>query len=443
VSPDSNEPYLERVKAEIRAEADAARARAPLPRREPKPASQGLRSDGIDGARLDYALGELTGPHYAAFVDQAFRAVLKRPPDEAGKDAQLRLLAGGASKAEVLGNLRYSPEGRHVGVRVRGLFVRYVLAKLGRVPLVGYFVNWLQALAALPLILVHQRAADTQSAANFDRASQRLDVLDAQSAQASSEREALREDLGRLREELGQLREDHAQLLNAVDMLRNRASALETRAGGIEGRLERELPQLYHYIHTVNHWWMSVKQSLEAIDREAEAANGRAEALGAAIYASPEARDARGKSLAAWVPRFLERAAGAKSLVDLGSGDGERLARIRAAIEDATGVEANPILAAKARERGLNVAVGDPKSWLARSGDASFDAVVASTSLIGPDAASAVWLDGARRVLAANGWLIVDLAGARTDAGTVATLLRAAGFDVEAADEHAVFARRR
>ncbi|HEX5125053.1 MAG TPA: hypothetical protein VFV97_17545, partial [Rhodanobacteraceae bacterium] len=109
---DASDSYLERVKAEIRAEADTARQRAPLPRREAPPprSTPTVSQDGtIDRARLDYAIAELTGEHYTAFVDRAFRALLKRPPDEPGLDAQVRLLAAGAPKAEILGNLRYSP----------------------------------------------------------------------------------------------------------------------------------------------------------------------------------------------------------------------------------------------------------------------------------------------------------------------------------------------
>ena len=167
---DANDSYLAGVKAEIRADADAARLRAPLPRKEAPPPRRAemMSHDGsIDRARLDYSIAELTGADYTAFVDDAFRALLKRPPDEPGLDAQIRLIAAGAPKAEVLGNLRYSPEGRAIGTRVHGLLPRYVLAKLTRVPVVGFGVSWLIAFAGLPLMLRHQRAADTRNAAQF------------------------------------------------------------------------------------------------------------------------------------------------------------------------------------------------------------------------------------------------------------------------------------
>jgi hypothetical protein len=176
VSSNPQHDYLEHVKAEIRAEANRARARDRVPRAEaPLPSAQTpvqtpAFNDGIERERLDYAIGELTGAHYKAFLDLAFRALLKRPPDETGAETQVRLLAAGASKAEILGNLRWSPEGRRIGTRVHGLLPRYALAKLARVPVLGYFVDWGIALAGLPILLRHQRAADTSVAAHFTAA---------------------------------------------------------------------------------------------------------------------------------------------------------------------------------------------------------------------------------------------------------------------------------
>ncbi len=76
--------------------------RDPLPRRDPPPrATQARRpafDEGIERERLDYAIGELTGPHYRAFLDQAFRALLKRPPDEAGSELQIHLLVAQLSQ---------------------------------------------------------------------------------------------------------------------------------------------------------------------------------------------------------------------------------------------------------------------------------------------------------------------------------------------------------
>ncbi|MEO5622876.1 MAG: methyltransferase domain-containing protein [Dokdonella sp.] len=286
MSSSSDDDYLDQVKAEIRAEADAARGSSPsTPRLATTAADPVAAQDDIEPKRRDFAIGELTGAHYSAFVEQAFRAVLQREPDEAGWARQVHLLAAGASKAEVLGNLRWSPEGRRLRVRVRGLLPRYLLAKLAHVPLLGYVIEWAMAFAALPLLLRHQRAADTQVAARFDAAAgaqrdqgQRLDSLDSGLMELGAERDrrnadaAAQREHGRRLDELtarvGEFGADHdrrsrvlqeairrmllrlddlqhrAETLHNradaaqshIDMLRERSDALEGRAAALEGR---------------------------------------------------------------------------------------------------------------------------------------------------------------------------------------------------------------
>ena len=151
---EKGDALIERARGEIRVQAATLRER-PLLEREGSPVA---RDERIDRARLDYRIGELTDAHHHAFVEQAFHALLKRAPTQAETDAHLALLAAGATKAEALGNLRWSPEGRAVGVRVAGLAPRYAMAKLRRVPLLGYLVDLPLNLAALPALARHQRA---------------------------------------------------------------------------------------------------------------------------------------------------------------------------------------------------------------------------------------------------------------------------------------------
>jgi SAM-dependent methyltransferase len=265
VSSSEKGDYLERVKAEIRVEADLARQRNPLPRRDP-PAQpvQPPSNDGIQRERINYAIQELTGANYVAFVDTAFRALLKRAPDDAGMAMQLRLLGAGAGKAEVLGNLRWSPEGKRIGTRVSGLLPRYALAKLARVPVVGYLVEWSLAFSGLPLLLRHQRAADTMNAAHFDAAvgaqhahEHRLVALDAAVNRLGAEHDRLNADAEKQRgyerrlDELAiritgliverdqrdaALGENLRRILGRFDELEQRAEVLRVRSDAMEGR---------------------------------------------------------------------------------------------------------------------------------------------------------------------------------------------------------------
>lgn len=520
MSSNRNDDYLERVKAEIRAEADAARARAPLPRDDvAAPAVLARpRQDGIERNRIDYAISELTGSHYSAFVDQAFRALLKRAPDDAGSAMQIRLLGAGASKAEVLGNLRWSPEGRRVGTRVRGLLPRYALAKLARVPVLGYFIDWSLALAGLPVLLRHQRAADTSVAARFDASvdaqrthDDRLARLDAAIAELGAERdrrnadaEAQREHGRRMDElstRLAALRAEHEALTegvrritprldeleraadaartrglvaqNQIDALNERSDALEGRAVAVEGRavalegrvapletLERrvapletraaslesrneanasEMIDLRHYVHAANHWIVSMQASLAGLEEAAAAERAQADALAAALDADAAAD--RTSRHAEWAARLGPLLPASARVLDLGSGNGEWLVAMAAQGVSASGVEPNQALAARARERDVQVAFGDPLTTLSRCKDADLDAITLASGVIaGDDSLVAGTVTQIRRALKPAGWVILRIEdtaqdalrrGLRASDGEAhhwAALLTAAGF---------------
>jgi len=454
VSSSPQDDYLERVKAEIRTEAEIARARAPLPRHDPPPrATQARRpafDEGIERERLDYAIGELTGPHYRVFLDQAFRALLKRPPDEAGSELQIRLLAAGASKAEVLGNLRWSPEGRRIGTRVRGLLPRYALAKLVRVPLLGYFIEWGLALAGLPLLLRHQRAADTSSAARFGALDEAqtdtrrvLDELRAAHAALDAEHDrrsdALRADIGRM-------------LL--------RLDALEERARGLEARADvaaHEAIELRHYVHAANHWITSLQRSLGDLEETAASGRERADALAASIDAGGEETAARSARYANWSALLAARLPAGARMLDLDSGDGSWLAALAERGIAASGIESNAALVARAQGQGLAIALGDALNVLLRCADNDLDGLsLSATTLARDEADTAVLLGEARRVLKPGGHLLLRceyephrllLADPTLDAAQhSAAVLAAAGFasptNLPANRAHAVLAQR-
>ena len=148
---------LERVKDEIRAEADAIRRRVPSARVvEPSalaaaPVAAMVDAPGDAGGRLDYTVDALCMANYAQFVEHAFRAIIKREVEADTRSALVRRLAAGTSKIEVLGDLRYSPEGNAVGTRIAGLRPAYLLAKLFNVPVLGYVAESAFRLFRLPI----------------------------------------------------------------------------------------------------------------------------------------------------------------------------------------------------------------------------------------------------------------------------------------------------
>lgn len=450
----SNDDYLDRVKAEIRADADRARARAPMRRDEaPTPTARSSVVDGIERERIGYAIGELTDAHYAAFVDRAFRALLKRPPDPAGNETQLRLLASGASKAEILGNLRWSPEGKRVGTRVRGLPLRYVLAKLGRVPVLGYAIDWCIALAGLPILLRHQRIADTATAADF------LVAADAERKQAEH-LAAISGELDREREHRNASEANHAgaqqELARRIDDLLARSAALAS----LHAEHARELGELRHRVLSGNHWIVSLQNSLTSLEETAALEQAQADALLAAVGSGADETAARRVRHAAWAAQLGAELADGASVLDLASGDGEWLAAVDAHVAGASGIEANASLAERAQASGARVAAGDPRAVLARCADASIDALGIGADLLSADAIhTPQLLSDALRALKPGGHLLLRVENepyrlartvstdpVRVDAPHWAEVLGAAGFTairlLTAPGAAAVFARR-
>lgn len=107
--------------------------------------------------RRDVALDDLIHVHQEAFVERAWRCLLKRAPEPEALLAAVERLERGDSKIALLGDLRWSAEGRRVGVHVRGLRLRYAFWRLTRVPLLGGIVERLALVAALPAIAREQR----------------------------------------------------------------------------------------------------------------------------------------------------------------------------------------------------------------------------------------------------------------------------------------------
>ena len=121
--------------------------------REPrqKPAEQAV---GQPAATKQLNLPVLLAPNGRAFVEGAFSAILHRPPDaQALVHYGDQLASGAQSKIEILGQLRYSREGRKIGAKVPGLLRRYVVLHSYRLPRVGPLIGKLVRVLLWPLRL--------------------------------------------------------------------------------------------------------------------------------------------------------------------------------------------------------------------------------------------------------------------------------------------------
>ncbi len=122
--------------------------------------------------QTDYALADFLNFYDAAFIRQAYRGILGREPDAHGLQNYLeRLHSGRVSKVEILGRLRYSPEGRARAVRVHGLLLPLIVAVAGRWPVVGYIWRWLAAWLRLPVFIGNFQRFESDAARRFEQQS--------------------------------------------------------------------------------------------------------------------------------------------------------------------------------------------------------------------------------------------------------------------------------
>jgi len=92
--------------------------------------------------RHAYTLPELLKYSDEDFVEVVFRTLLRRPADASGSTHYVEALRSGAqTKIEVLGNIRFSEEGRARNIHVDGLLIPYTLHRWRHKRFVGRFVR--------------------------------------------------------------------------------------------------------------------------------------------------------------------------------------------------------------------------------------------------------------------------------------------------------------
>ena len=101
-----------------------------------------------------YHINDFLQFHDRDFVVNAYHGILNREPDTKSLCYYLnRLRDGSQSKVEIIGRLRFSPEGRAKRVRVAGLVIPLAAAMLYKTPLVGGFVCMVTGVLRLPLLI--------------------------------------------------------------------------------------------------------------------------------------------------------------------------------------------------------------------------------------------------------------------------------------------------
>ncbi len=104
-----------------------------------------------------YHINDLLCYHDEAFINAAYRSVLRRFPDTDGYLHFLNMLRSGCTKIDILGRLRYSQEGREAGTQISGLVVPFLLQQVYRIPVLGRFFQILSTIWHLPHLERNQR----------------------------------------------------------------------------------------------------------------------------------------------------------------------------------------------------------------------------------------------------------------------------------------------
>jgi O-antigen chain-terminating methyltransferase len=430
-----------------RVRAEVARRRNGGPSKEPTPKlpaqipsfDESIPSWKPAAARLPakdrYTLSELLAFSDADFIDVAYRAVLRRPPDDEGFNHYLRLLRAGAnSKLEILGILRSSQEGTTAAVQIDGLDRSYALLKWRRKRFIGPIVAWIHALLRLGTAAERQVQLEARQALeiheigrSLNEASsylvQRLIALKVQLAgrTGAAEFEALKAEQVAAAARLNKLQ----SMLEREITVRPDAAAFAALRDG-HAAFARQLAELSGLVQATSE---RHEQSRRDLEIRLEAAAAAIQQLLMHEQQASEAARALDSCYAAFEDRFrgdrsvirarvepylrLVREAGAGTsdspVIDVGCGRGEWLEVLRDDGLIAKGLEINRVFIEMCRGRGFEVIEGDAIESLQAMPNGSASAIT-SIHLIEHLAFERVitLLDEARRVLRPGGLIILE-----------------------------------
>lgn len=268
-SPVTGRPGLAEIMRRVRAEIARRRGHVAIDEAGHGQGEESMfpRWQAVAGAfvpKADYALGDLLKYSDRDFILAAYRAVLRRSPDENGLRHYLsRLRDGHTTKVEVLGDLRWSAEGQARGVHIDGLLIPYTVWKWKRKRYIGPIIRWMHAFTRLGGLLDRQSAQMARQIYDVHELGRIVNELagaveqwqlamqqqvDERPTRGALKTLAQRLDANvelttRFSEQMGQLSQVEARLDDLEGRAKGYANGLELRAlataiGGLQSRLE-------------------------------------------------------------------------------------------------------------------------------------------------------------------------------------------------------------
>ena len=307
-----------------------------------------------------YHVNDLLKYHDHQFVWNAYRALLKREPDEEGLRTYLKQLrSGGFNKIDVLASLRFSPEGRRNAITIDGLRTPAFIRRLYRLPILGYLMELTVGLARLPSLIRNQRRIEGYLVAQGERVATHF----------NNTSWALADQLSSLNQNLNQhVNQAHAQLSESFT---HSISELATAQKAIARAQHQQVAALFREQQRALPNGSVPGSKIDARDRQLVLDE---------LYASLE-NQFRGspehikESLGVYL-RLLKDAAITSDILDIGCGRGEWLELLRAEGLRARGVESNhPMIDQCPKE--LEIVEADAIAYLRGLPENSLSAVTA------------------------------------------------------------------
>lgn len=198
-----------------------------------------------------YHVNDLLKYHDRNFIQNAYRAILKRGPDATGyKNFLESLRSARLNKIDILARLRYSAEGRAKQVEIEGLRMPAMVRKAYRLPVIGYLLNLTVAVLRMPLTI---------------RNVQQLE------AHVLAQQEIIVEHLNHLGRSLSiHARETSAALANQGEAVQQSREQLEQHITQSRGLIDQTREQLEQSLGGLQRQQEKARQEVEGIARQVE-----------------------------------------------------------------------------------------------------------------------------------------------------------------------------
>jgi SAM-dependent methyltransferase len=332
-----------------------------------------------------YQMDDYLKYHHKDFVVNAYRGILKRSPDADGFDHFLRdLQSGKITKAEILGRLRYSPEGRSKKVKVKGLAVNFGIQLLFRIPVLGYLFRVIVGILNLPALFHNLQKLEVSTSAHLsDQRNQKHYILDRMQDQENAILDRMQDQenaiLDRMQDQenktsdsIGELSRRQAEFEKDID---DRAELKIDRteiAALLESRVLCQLRDLkLMVIDQERRLKLLLEEARKRLPAPIDADQlgvmaDEADHFHGAMYVSFEdqmrgiRKDIKDRQRV-YLPYVEAANAGSElnPVIDLGCGRGEWLELLKENGFVAKGLEINKVMENECRELGLDVVVGD------------------------------------------------------------------------------------